>query len=384
MSDFPVYDGSVPPDDFIAQCQRLAALGGISTEQLSAIMTVRCRGIALQVLEGDQAQTDVRTLLQTTFGGRQPETAAAQLSTAHKGTMPVLDYSVLIQRLVRDACPELFDESGLVKKICVPAHQATLYRHFLVGLSPEERVLLSRQGANTFAAAVDELKREESISHVGGEFHRSRSVRWAESSPVRTACGGGGINWTRDLCPGASPVGAERGGYGLEAAARGERCGSGSAAHSRGERGGSGFRSLDREAPAQRGSGSRSLSGDRSRRPGGPGWQQDRATTTWRSRRQSSSSSRSPDVHNQRRHSRDRAQDGSGRRARSPAGAGRSVGRQSAERDPRGGRPSDGDGQSAGPAGERRREPQCWSCRGFGHLKRHCPNGQLGRLAGEW
>ena len=103
VRDFPVYDGSVPPDDFISQCRRLATLGGIPDEQLSAIMTVRYRGLALQVLEGRTAETGVSTALKEAYGDKQPEAAAAQLSAAQKGAMPVLDYSVLIRRLVRNA-----------------------------------------------------------------------------------------------------------------------------------------------------------------------------------------------------------------------------------------------------------------------------------------
>ena len=61
VSDFPVYDGSVPPDDFIAQCRRLASLGGIPDEQLSAIITVRCRGLALaKCLKGQETRQTSR------------------------------------------------------------------------------------------------------------------------------------------------------------------------------------------------------------------------------------------------------------------------------------------------------------------------------------
>ena len=356
VSDFPVYDGSGPPDEFIVQCRRLATLGGIPGEQLSAIVTVRCRGLALQVLEGDGGQTDVLTLLQKTFGSKQPEAASAQLSTAQKGTMPVLDYSVFIRKLVHDACPEFFDESGNVKKICVPAYQAALYRHFLVGLSAEEKILLSRQGAKTFDAAVDELKREELVSSsTADELHRSHRVHWAESAAVRAA-GGGRFASTpassrRDLSPAA------------RAACRGRR-------------------------------GSRSPERDRSRRGGSAERFQGQATATWRDRRQTSSSDRSPDGStfgaappDGRRWARDRAPDGQWRRPRSPANmrrADRSPGPRSAACDPRDRPSADRGGRPDDPAGERRREVQCWSCRGFGHLKRHCPNGQLGRLAGEW
>ena len=352
VSDFPVYDGSVPPDEFITRCRRLAALGGIPAEQLSAIITVQCRGLAFKALEGDHGQTDVPILLQKTFGDKQPGTAAVQLSTARKGSMSVLDYSVLIQQLVRDACPEFFDESGMVKKICVPSHQATLYRHFLVGLSSEERVLLSRQGAKSFEAAVDELKREEAVSSLNDdECRRSRGVRWAENLAVRGACGGGLTSSRRDLSPAAPPAWGE-----------------------------------------PRGSASCLPRGDRSLSPRGPEWGQDETAAAWR-RRGESPSARSPDrgdigagLPPHRRRSRDCALDDWGRRPPSPAG-GRGAGRSDGQRRGAGGprdRPSARERRSAELAGERRREVQCWSCRGFGHLKRHCPNGQLGRPAGEW
>ncbi|KAF0302785.1 hypothetical protein FJT64_025152 [Amphibalanus amphitrite] len=210
VSDFPVYDGSVPPDDFIAQCRRLTTLGGIPADQLPAIMTVRCRGMALQVLEGDGGQTDVTTLLQKAFGDKPPEAAAAQLSAAQKGTMPVLEYSVLIRRLVRGACPEFFGDDGAVKKICVPAHQAALYRHFLVGLSTEEKILLSRQGVKSFDAAIEELRREELIGGLDdGGLHHSRRVRvigYAERvhhvsprQPEPTAGGDGGSDTAAEV-----------------------------------------------------------------------------------------------------------------------------------------------------------------------------------------
>ena len=62
-----------------------------------------------------------------------------------------------------------------MKKICSPSYDAALYRHFLLGLSVEERVLLSRQGVKSFSAAVDELKREELVAGPAcDELSRSR------------------------------------------------------------------------------------------------------------------------------------------------------------------------------------------------------------------
>ena len=60
-----------------------------------------------------------------------------------------MDYSLTIRKLVTEACPEFFDATGGVKKTCVPAHQAALYRHFpsktrmyesLIEFVEEERV----------------------------------------------------------------------------------------------------------------------------------------------------------------------------------------------------------------------------------------------------
>lgn len=355
VSDFPVYDGSVPPDDFIAQCRRLASLGGIPDDQLSAIMTVRCRGLALQVLEGAGDQTNVQELLKKAFGDGQPATAATQLSTAQKGGMPVLEYSLLIRRLVHNACPEFFDETDAVKKICVPAYQAALYRHFLVGLSSEERVLLSRQGVKSFDAAVTELQREESVS---SDLHASRRVHWSETAAVRGAGGGRSASLPSSPRRGLSPV--------LSSACRGRRVS---------------------RSPEPMVGGAAVCDCGRS---------QDRAATARWSRRESSSSSRSPDAgaldmepSPDRRRFRGRGSGDWRRRPRSPSSArraGRPAEQQRAARDPNDRRPSGGGGggRLAGPTEERRREIQCWSCRGFGHLKRHCPNGQLGRLAGEW
>ena len=106
-------------------------------------------------------------MLKSTFGVKQrPENAAAKLSTFKKLGMSVSEYAVKIKTLVTDACPEMFDQAGSVKEICVPAYEAALYRHFLIGLSETERLLLSRQGAVTFEKAVGELSREEAVAQA--------------------------------------------------------------------------------------------------------------------------------------------------------------------------------------------------------------------------
>ena len=161
LSDFPEYDGSSDPATFIKQCRRVATLGRIDDKQLATILAARCRGLALQAIETKRDQGDIIDVLEDTFGAKQRSQAAAtQLSTFKKLGMPVSEYSVKIRALVTDACPEMFDSAGCLKKICVPAYEAALSRHFLIGLAESERLLLSRQGAVTFRKAVAELMRE--------------------------------------------------------------------------------------------------------------------------------------------------------------------------------------------------------------------------------
>ena len=50
VSDFPFYDGSSRPSDFLRQCSRLAKLGGLPDKKLCEIIAARCKGIALQVI----------------------------------------------------------------------------------------------------------------------------------------------------------------------------------------------------------------------------------------------------------------------------------------------------------------------------------------------
>ena len=156
LNDFPVFDGVGCPESFIRQCGRVAALGGIKDDQLSAIMAARCRGLALQVIESSTESANVADLLKSAFAAQQqsPEAAAMQLSAIKKHSLSVAEYALQVKTLVKRACPELFDQTGSVKKICAPAYQAALYRHFLTGLTSEERLLLSRQGASSFDAAV--------------------------------------------------------------------------------------------------------------------------------------------------------------------------------------------------------------------------------------
>ena len=52
VSDFPIYDGSGPPEDFLRQCTRLAVLGNLPDSKLGAIVAARCHGRALTVVNG--------------------------------------------------------------------------------------------------------------------------------------------------------------------------------------------------------------------------------------------------------------------------------------------------------------------------------------------
>ena len=147
LSDFPIFDGSSSLESFLQQCARLATLGGIDEVQLQTVIAARCRGLALNVVETDGDPGDVTSRLRAAFGGKCSELALSRLSAAVKGDTPILEYATLIKELVRDACPEFFDNTGKVKNICIPAHKAALYRHLLIGLSSYEKVLLSMDGA---------------------------------------------------------------------------------------------------------------------------------------------------------------------------------------------------------------------------------------------
>ena len=55
IADFPTYDGSASPDDFLAQCPRLAGLGGVSDASLASIVAARRTGRALSVINWNKA-----------------------------------------------------------------------------------------------------------------------------------------------------------------------------------------------------------------------------------------------------------------------------------------------------------------------------------------
>lgn len=349
LADFPLFDGITPLEPFIHQCERLMVLGGITSSNLSSILAARCRGLAQQVVEGATPDADIAALLRSSFLSSTTATAAAQLSTAEKGTQSALEYSLQIKRLVHEACPEFFDAGGQVKKICAPSYQAALYRHFLVGLSQEDKTLLSRQGVQTFDAAVSELIREESLPCPTEGRH---SVRWADCATVSAAdhshsSAGPEFDATwrrRSVSPGRhsrdrrqqyrepsprwSPGNTDR--WQHQRGSRGFSPRMGRRSSLRGAGGGS---SSDREFSPPRPS-----SGDR--------WQR---RSEWR--------------------------DFSPRTGRgSSPGAGRESASAGPDRDQEAPWDSPGDGRRQ----QRRRPPQCYGCRGFGHLKRECPNGRLG------
>lgn len=331
VSDFPVYDGSSSPEGFVRQCKRLATLGGIPDATLSSILVARCRGLALQVVESAAASDDVEATLREAFGRSPPELAAEKLSCVRKGTMPVLEYSLLIQGLVKKACPEFFDGDEAVKKICVPAYSAALFRHFLVGLSLDERRLLSRQGCTTFDDAVKELVREESFSDS-----QLAAAHWTECAaadpgdrrqhPRSPSARQAAVSFCRDDV-------SQR--HRSPSPPRWEPA--------PGRRGWSEDARRQRDATAAGGS-SGHISG---RSPGRP----------WRPRDDLGPSSST------RRGSRPEPAPGRVPRARSGSAPREDI------------RPQRNTGQ---------REPQCWLCRGFGHLKRECPNGRGGRSATDW
>ena len=196
VADFPTYDGSVSPDDFLAQCARLARLGAISDTSLVSIVATRCTGRALSVINeleqrlGRLSIDQLKTELHAHFSEQPTATQAAiQLSRFTKGTMKAREYAQQIRILVRRACPEFYTKEGTVKTTCIPSYNAALFRHFLVGLEDDDRTLLSRLKVTNFAAAVEELVREESLadaatSDPGPTSRTAGQVRWA--SPIRS------------------------------------------------------------------------------------------------------------------------------------------------------------------------------------------------------
>ena len=171
VADFPTYDGSASPDDFLAQCARLARLGGITDDSLVSIAATRCTGRALSVVNeleqrlGRLSIDQLKAELTSHFSAQPTATLAAmQLSRLTKGTMKAREYTQEIHILVRCACPEFFTKEGTVKTVCVPSYNAALFRHLLVGLTDEDRTLLSRLKVTNFSTAVEELVREESLA----------------------------------------------------------------------------------------------------------------------------------------------------------------------------------------------------------------------------
>ena len=345
LADFPVYDGSVPPDSFIRQCRRLAELGGISEDKLGGILTARCRGIALQLVECSGERGNVESLLTETFGPRQPEAAAAQLSAVVKGSMSVLDYSLNVRRLVTEACPEFFDAAKGVKKTCVPAYQAALYRHLLVGLSSEDKRLLSRQGVASFDAAVRELTREERLAKSCRDDKKPTGPTVSWDLGEASHCHGVSRSEEPDI-----PYGRSRD----EASPKARR---------------GDWWSQDDSPRARR----RSPDGGRRWRGGSPAPpSRCAAGCPVRSSRHGAGRPRSPRVGRPER----RSTRSPGRRD-SASGGGYPQRPDTADRVP-------GEAGASPGREDGRRAVQCWSCRGFGHLKRHCPNELAGRVAAGW
>ena len=329
LSDFPIFDGSSAPERFIQQCERLAALGGISNEELQTIIAARCRGLALEIVEADGETADATGRLRAAFSAQSSELALSRLSAAVKGPTPALEYATLIKELVRGACPEFYDSVGRVKTICVRAHKAALYRHFLAGLSTPEKLLLSRQNVSTFDAALDVLRREEALMEAfGGEDRRAGDrVQWADREMMSDSRRDADSSPVDDRRRRDSPRrDRDRGRPSVERARRGPSPGGDSPERFRRSAG----RSVGSPyAPAGRDSRSVSRRGD----------------SPWAARRGDSRSV--------------------------PRRDDTSTDSEEEWRPPRSG----GGRDSPAPPGRARREVRCWSCRGYGHLKRQCPNG---------
>lgn len=200
ITDFPLFDGSSSPEDFLMQCTRLAGLGGLSEDSLAAVIAARCTGCALSVVNeleqrlGRLSVSQLQTSLISRFSA-QPTAAqeAIQLSRLAKGRTQAREYGQQVRTLLRRACPEFLSKDGTVKNTSMAAYNAALFRHFLVGLSIEEAALISRLKATTFEAAIEELVREESLPVVAETppediwplEERLSHVRWA--SPIRTS-----------------------------------------------------------------------------------------------------------------------------------------------------------------------------------------------------
>ena len=318
IADFPLYDGSVSPEDFLAQCSRLAGLGGISSDSLASIVAARCSGRALSVVNeleqrlGRLSMAQLTTSLTTHFSAQPTAAQAAmQLAQLVKGRRKAREYGQQVRLLVRTACPEFFTKDGTVKNTSMPAYNAALFRHFLVGLSAEEATLISRLKATTFEEAIEELVREESLPRTE---EAASDDNWPPSGST------GHVRW-------ASPIRDES--YRRSGAA--------------GDRYSFAPRSASPTGRAQRSTPRSASPGDRAAPPRAP-----RSASPARR-------SASPD---------DRWGGGGWR----PRGDRRGAG--------------GGAGAAAGPGAEEGgddddRRPACWSCGGRGHFKRHCPNGWL-------
>ena len=122
VSDFPSYDGSTSPEDFLVQCHRLAGLGGIADESLASIIAARCIGRALAVVneledrQGGASVAEITETLLSHFSSRPtPEQAAVQLARLVKGGQTAQEYGQKVGLLVKQACPEFFTGDGHVK-----------------------------------------------------------------------------------------------------------------------------------------------------------------------------------------------------------------------------------------------------------------------------
>ncbi|KAF0306555.1 Protein PELPK1 [Amphibalanus amphitrite] len=195
IADFPLYDGSVSPEDFLAQCSRLAGLGNISSDSLASIVAARCSGRALTVVNeleqrlGRPSMAQLSTSLTSHFSAQPTAAQAAmQLSRLVKGRMKAREFGQQVRLLIRRACPEFFTKDGTVKSTSVPAYNAALFRHLLVGLSAEEATLISRLKANTFEEAIEELETPRPESPAQEETPRPESQAQEETPrPERPA-----------------------------------------------------------------------------------------------------------------------------------------------------------------------------------------------------
>ena len=106
---------ALSPEDFLAQCSRLAAFGRISNDSLASIVAARCSGRALTVVNELEQRLGRLFLAQLTTSltshlSAQPTAAQAamQLSRLLKGRMKAREFGQQVRLLVRRACPEFF------------------------------------------------------------------------------------------------------------------------------------------------------------------------------------------------------------------------------------------------------------------------------------